>query len=189
MARSLDQVIVIDVEATCWEGAPPPGQASEVIEIGVCPVEAATGRRLGKTSILVRPERSAVSPFCTRLTTLTAEQVAGGVSFADASARLRKEFRTQDRLWASYGDYDRKQFERQCAAAGLNTPFGPSHLNVKTLFALARGLPHEVGMDQALELAGLPLEGTHHRGGDDAWNIAALLATLLTRLRLSEPAA
>ena len=25
-----------------------------------------------------------------------------------------------------------------------------------------------------------PLEGTHHRGHDDAWNIAALLANMIT---------
>lgn len=28
-----------------------------------------------------------------------------------------------------------------------------------------------------------PLEGTHHRAGDDAWNIAALLAAVLGRAR------
>jgi inhibitor of KinA sporulation pathway (predicted exonuclease) len=183
MARALDQVIVIDVEATCWEGAPPPGQESEIIEVGVCPIQTATGQRLGKSSILVRPERSEVSPFCTGLTTLTGEQVAAGIPFAEACARLRREFRTQDRLWASFGDYDRKQFERQCLSAGVSSPFGPSHLNVKTLFALTRGLPHEVGLAQALEMSGLPLEGTHHRGDDDAWNIAALLADLLARLK------
>jgi inhibitor of KinA sporulation pathway (predicted exonuclease) len=43
------------------------------------------------------------------------------------------------------------------------------------LFALGRGLTDEVGMDEALRLAGLPLEGTRHRGVDDAWNIAARL--------------
>ena len=29
-------------------------------------------------------------------------------------------------------------------------------------------------MSEALKRMGLPLEGTHHRGGDDAWNIAAI---------------
>jgi inhibitor of KinA sporulation pathway (predicted exonuclease) len=38
-------------------------------------------------------------------------------------------------------------------------------------------------MDQALAVLGLPLEGTHHRGGDDAWNIAAILGHLLARAR------
>jgi hypothetical protein len=41
-------------------------------------------------------------------------------------------------------------------------------LNVKTLFALAWGLRRELGMRRALERLELPLEGTHHRGVDDA---------------------
>ena len=36
---------------------------------------------------------------------------------------------------------------------------------------------------RALELLNLPLEGTHHRGGDDAWNIAAILSRLLLQTR------
>ena len=30
MARNLDRILVMDVEATCWEGDPPPGQISEI---------------------------------------------------------------------------------------------------------------------------------------------------------------
>jgi len=29
MARKLDRMLVVDVEATCWEGDPPPGQISK----------------------------------------------------------------------------------------------------------------------------------------------------------------
>ncbi|HWM03665.1 MAG TPA: 3'-5' exonuclease [Actinophytocola sp.] len=178
MARKvLDQVLVIDVESTCWDGPPPEGQRGEIIEIGVCALDVGSLERVGKESILVRPEHSVVSSFCTELTTITAADVAAGVTFAEACAVLRKE--AEGRVWASYGDYDRRQFERQCADVGVRYPFGIRHLNVKSLFALGRGLTDEVGMDEALRMAGLPLEGTHHRGVDDAWNIAALLARLL----------
>jgi inhibitor of KinA sporulation pathway (predicted exonuclease) len=34
-------------------------------------------------------------------------------------------------------------------------------------------------MSEALKQVGLPLEGTHHRGGDDACNIAAILSRVL----------
>jgi inhibitor of KinA sporulation pathway (predicted exonuclease) len=177
----LDHVLVVDVESTCWEGSPPPGEVSEIIEIGVCSVEVASGERGERRSILVRPVRSRVSPFCTRLTTLTQEQVDAGVSFAEACALLRKEFRSDRRVWASYGDYDRKMFERQCAAVGVKYPFGPRHVNVKTLFALTHALPREVGMAEAMRVAGRKLDGTHHRGHDDAYNIAGLLSVLLGR--------
>lgn len=183
MAKKLDHILVIDVEATCWDGPPPAGEANEIIEIGVCPLELGTGRRLGKRSILVRPTRSRVGPFCTRLTTLTPEQVATGVTFTEACEILHREYRSRERLWASFGDYDRTMFQKQCEATGVPYPFGPRHLNVKTLFAIARGLPHEVGMGEALGLLGVPLVGTHHRGDDDAWNIAGILAALVARLR------
>jgi inhibitor of KinA sporulation pathway (predicted exonuclease) len=183
MARHLDLIVVVDVESTCWEGAPPPGEENEIIEIGVATLEVGTCTRLERDSFLVVPERSKVSAFCTSLTTLTQEQVDGGIGFPQACTLLAKRYGTRERVWASYGDYDRRQFERQCAARRVPYPFGPTHLNVKSLFALARGLTREVGMAQALELAGLPLEGTHHRGGDDAWNIAGLLAALLLAAR------
>jgi inhibitor of KinA sporulation pathway (predicted exonuclease) len=179
MAKQLDHVIVIDIEATCWDGDPPPKQTSDIIEIGICPLELSTGRRLERRSLLVRPTRSTVSPFCTQLTTLTQQDVDGGISFADACLILDREYITQRRVWASYGDYDRKQIERQCKDMGVRYPFGPSHLNVKTLFALMRGMNHEVGMAQAVDMLGFHLSGTHHRGHDDAWNIAGILASLL----------
>ncbi len=179
MAKNLDQIVVIDLEATCWESNPPPGEENEIIEIGVCTLEVATGQRLDKESILVKPERSRVSEFCTRLTTLTQAQVEVGISFKQACSLLKTKYQTKDRLWASFGDYDRKQFERQCTGNGIGYPFGPGHINVKSLLAVTKGFTQEVGMDEALRRLNLPLIGTHHRGIDDAWNIAGILGYLL----------
>src|SRR5712692_4578814 len=110
----LDQVLVIDIEATCWEGSIPAGQESEIIEIGICTLEVVSGRRLEKRSILVKPEYSRVSQFCTELTGLTQEQVDRGIPFAEACFLLKKDFASDKRAWASYGNYDRLQIMRQC---------------------------------------------------------------------------
>lgn len=177
--RLLDRILVVDVEATCWDGDVPPGETNDIIEIGVTLLDVATATRTDKQGILVRPERSTVSAFCTELTTLTQKDVDGGISFADACALLRSEYRSHERVWASWGEYDRQQFERQCAALGVAYPFGTRHLNAKTLFSLAHALPRELGMAAALAHSGRPLEGTHHRGVDDAWNIAGMLGDLL----------
>lgn len=183
MAKRLDAIVVVDVESTCWEGAPPAGEEAEIIEVGVCLLDIRTLERRERASLLVRPERSRVSAFCTSLTTLTQEEVDRGVPFVEACGALERRFGARERPFASYGDYDRRQFERQCRARGVPYPFGPTHLNVKSLVALSQGLGREPGMAEALDRLGLPLEGTHHRGGDDAWNIAAILALLLRRLR------
>jgi inhibitor of KinA sporulation pathway (predicted exonuclease) len=181
MEKLFDQIIVIDVEATCWKDKAPDEQVSEIIEIGVCPLEVSSGTRLGKESILIRPEHSTVSEFCTHLTTLTQEQVNGGLSFEEACRLLREKYLTRKRTWASYGEYDRNQFERQCRLFGVEYPFGTRHINVKNLFALMNGLDRERGMAGALTYLGLSQEGTHHLGGDDAWNIARILLELLFR--------
>lgn len=187
MARKLDQIIVIDIEATCWPGPPPDGQESEIIEIGICPVDVATGERLEKRNILVQPTRSKVSAFCTELTGLTQREVSKGMPFRKACALLEREYLTRKRIWASYGDYDRHLFLRQCDLDGVEYPFSPGHINVKSLFGLINMMPYEVGLAHALEIANLEYEGRPHRGGDDAWNIGRLLSGLLLQQKFPTP--
>jgi inhibitor of KinA sporulation pathway (predicted exonuclease) len=183
MGRATDKIVVIDIEATCWQGEPPAGEESEIIEIGSTLLDVGTLELTDKRSILIRPVRSRVSPFCTRLTTLTQDQVERGCSLADGCQILRRELHAGQRPWASFGNYDRTMFQRCCSQLDLPYPFGTRHLNVKTLFAIVHCLPSEIGMRQALDFLGLPLEGTHHRGDDDAWNIGRILRALLEGAR------
>ncbi len=177
-----DKVVVVDVEATCWRGRAPAGQQSEIIEIGICLLDMETYQPSTGHSILVRPEHSLISPFCTRLTGLTQEQLlAEGISFAEALERMRRDYLTDQRVWASWGDYDRHMFERQCAQRGLPYPFSEQHVNVKVLFRTLNRLRRGIGVEQALEHIDQTFEGRPHRGRDDAYNIARLLAHLLAQ--------
>lgn len=181
MAKKLDKILVVDIEATCWEGKKPDDMESDIIEIGICLLDTKTGEVTDNRGIIVEPERSTISPFCTKLTTITPELIKQeGISFQEALRILKKEYLSQSRAWASFGAYDLKQFQRQCTALGRGFPFGPSHINVKTLFALKKQLGHEQGMAGALGILGYDLEGTHHRGVDDAKNIAKILRWILT---------
>jgi inhibitor of KinA sporulation pathway (predicted exonuclease) len=172
---------VVDVEATCWAGTTPPGAVNEIIEIGLTVVDMDARERIGKHRILVRSARSTVSPFCTELTGLTQAEVDTGVTFAEACRLLATEYDAGSRPWASWGDYDRKQFRSQCAASGVEYPFNREHTNAKQVFSEAYQLRKRQGMASALRIAGLPLEGRHHCGADDAWNIGALVLGLLNR--------
>ncbi|HLA45214.1 MAG TPA: 3'-5' exonuclease [Aggregatilineales bacterium] len=174
-----DQLIIVDVEATCWKDrTAPPGQQSEIIEIGVCLLDLESFTRSEKRSILVRPERSSVSEFCTQLTTLTQEQVDTGISFADACAMLVLDFGSENRIWGSWGNYDRKMFEYQCASFAANYPFSDTHINIKAWMADLKNT-RQMGLAAALRHLNLAMEGTHHRGDDDAWNIAQVMSVLL----------
>lgn len=180
MARKLDKILIVDIEATCWKASPPEGMTSDIIEVGICLLDVKTGEITANKGILVQPERSKISPFCTELTTITPELIENeAVPFKEALGQLHKDYLSQSRAWASYGAYDLRQFQRQCQDLGVGYPFGPSHINVKTLFALKQQMEHETGMAGALDMLDIPLEGTHHRGVDDAKNIAKILRWLL----------
>lgn len=183
MAKKLENMLIIDLEATCWDGATPVGMESEIIEIGLCVLDLQSLERKEKRAIMVKPERSEISPFCTELTTITAEDVKNGISFRAACKILRTEYNAQQVVWGSFGDYDRRQVEKQCLSFGVGYPFSTTHLNIKNLAAIIMGWEKELGMATTLEKLGLPLAGTHHRGIDDAWNIAGILAFLLQKMR------
>lgn len=181
MAKILDKILIVDVEATCWEGKPPHGMESEIIEIGICLLDVKSGEISENRGILVKPEKSVISPFCKELTSITQEMIdAEGISFKEACNVLRNEYKSQSRAWASFGAYDFNQFQKQCTLSGLPYPFNSSHINVKTLFALKKKLIHEQGMAGALAILDIPLEGKHHRGVDDAKNIAKIMNWILT---------
>jgi len=179
MVRLLDKIIVVDVEATCWEDKEKTRKESEIIEVGVCFLDVKTGEITHNRGIIVKPENSEVSEFCTELTTLTQDDVDNGISFRYACEFLMKEYQSRKRTWASYGQYDWFQFRKECENKYVPYPFSSCHINVKNLFALKNKLKREKGMAKALGMANIKLEGTHHRGKDDAYNIAKILRKIL----------
>ncbi len=183
MARNLTHILVIDVEATCWqEKIPPEGMFQEIIEVGICMVDLKTFEITDKESILVKPQNSNISSFCTKLTSITHEKVENlGISFEEACHKLLKKYDSRDTTWASWGDYDRIQFEKQCKRLNIPYPFGPTHINVKNLFSIVYKQEKEVGMKKALQVLGLELDGIHHRGVDDAYNISKILVLLINK--------
>jgi len=176
-----NKIIIIDLEATCWEGIPPKGEVSEIIEIGICLLDTLTGEISDNRGILVKPTHSKISPFCTQLTTITPELVAReGVSFEEALQILKNEYQVYQYTWASYGNYDRNMLQKQCALRKLPYPMRNEHINVKELFQEVTQHPKRLGMHQALNYLKIPLVGTHHRGKDDAYNIAKIMYKLIT---------
>lgn len=187
MASRLDpKLLIVDIESTCWEppSSKPFNQIQEIIEIGVAEVDISNFTIVRNEGILVKPTHSKVSEFCTKLTTLTQDQVDKGIFYKDACNLLMKEYNSSNKTWASWGDFDRKQFQKDCDLKKIKYPFGPRHINVKNLFSVLYNLDKELGLDAALDHLGMKLEGTHHRGVDDARNIAKVFIHLLKAARV-----
>jgi 3'-5' exoribonuclease 1 len=169
--------LVIDLEATCDDGGQVPKREMEIIEIGAVLVDCESFEPIAEFQSFVRPVRHPkLTPFCTQLTSITQAEVDAAPRFPAVLGALREFVEEHGRpLFCSWGNYDRGQFELDAKFHGLKLPFGSDHLNVKQAFSDTLGTSKRFGMAGALRELGFPLEGTHHRGIDDARNIARIL--------------
>jgi hypothetical protein len=138
MHKQFGTVVCIDIEATCWEkGMKPDDQVNEIIEIGLCFLDTFSLTISKPERLLVKPQQSTVSAFCTQLTSLTQQQLdTEGLSFPLACWLLKKSYRIDQYVWASFGAYEQKLFEQQCLDGLALYPFGPWHLNIQLLTGL-----------------------------------------------------
>ena len=171
-------VLVIDLEATCDDGDGLSASEMEIIEIGAV-WATAEGTVLDTFQALVRPVvRPQLTPFCRQLTNIQQADVDGAELFPAVAARLAsfaQLHQAEGATWGSWGQFDAKQLSRDCERHGIKSPLAAfAHVNLKRRFAKGRKIK-EVGMARALQMVGLPLDGSHHRGLDDARNIAKLL--------------
>lgn len=176
-------LIVVDLEATCWPDKDRQRSQSEIIEIGVAKIYLPNLEIKDKWTYIIKPQHSEISEFCTELTSITQEMVNKGVTLRQAAEDLINKHDSQHCVWASYGNYDRSMMERECKAKNVDYPFSPSHINVKDIVRVATG--GKVGMEKAMKALGLVMEGRHHRGVDDAYNTARICQLLFKRLRAS----
>lgn len=180
-----NNVLVVDVESTCWESYnfQPTSEKSEIIEIGVTEVNINKLTIIRNESILIRPQQSKISSFCTQLTSITPKMVENKYLFHEACNILEKDYKSNNKTMVSWGDYDKHMFEKNCSDFNRKYPFGKRHINLKNVFTILYGMNKEPGMESALKQLGIPLEGTHHRGGDDSNNIAKILIHVLKKFR------
>jgi 3'-5' exoribonuclease 1 len=163
--------LCIDLEATCWARGEKQ-KRMEIIEIGAVLYRPGAGV-VAERQIYVRPLESPIlSEFCKSLTGITQADIDGGLAYPDALAAL-VEFAGPEPLFCSWGDFDRRQFEKDCSLHEIDYPF-PLHLNLKRLFGTRTG-KGLMTLDIAVHDCGLKFQGRHHSGIADARNVAAIL--------------
>jgi 3'-5' exoribonuclease 1 len=183
-----DRFLVIDLEATCCNKETIKRHEMEIIEIGAVMLEAQNLTIIDEFQTFIKPLRHPIlTEFCQQLTSIRQKEVDFAPTYPEAINHLKKWlYQYSNFIFGSWGDYDRKQFEQDSKFHQIPYPIGSEHINLKQLFTENQGLPKRYGMAQALELAKLDLSGTHHRGIDDAKNIAKLMPYILGRVKLSK---
>jgi len=170
--------IILDLEATCWQDKSE-RRRSEIIEIGAVKINEHQ-ELVDEFSAFVQPiEHPELSDFCTELTTITQQDVDG----ADTLDVVIKAFWNwidldTPYLLGSWGRYDRNQFQKDCELHNLPQHWLKPHISLKHQYTVIKGLNRHAGMKGALWMEGIDLEGTHHRGIDDARNISKIFLKL-----------
>jgi inhibitor of KinA sporulation pathway (predicted exonuclease) len=177
--------IIFDLEATCWEDKT--DKVNEIIEIGA--VKLSKDLEIIDTfSQYVRPVNNPeLSDFCKLLTSIFQADIDSAKTFKDAIEDFERWILTDgsDVLLLSWGRYDKKQILAESIlknySGNIIKLLDEKHISLKHEFARIRK-ERACGMTRALEKLNLPLEGTHHRGIDDAKNITKIFKCVLPDL-------
>ena len=172
--------IIFDLEATCWEGSPP-GRVSEIIEIGAVKISQ-FGEVSDYFSRFVKPVLNpSLSFFCQDLTSIRQEDVDRAKSFAVVAEAFQDwiDIWEEDYTLCSWGSYDKRMLIQDCQLHRMEWDWVERHINLKYQYHQFRRLRKMWGMKSAIEAEGFEFEGTHHRGIDDAANLAKLFVKYL----------
>jgi 3'-5' exoribonuclease 1 len=171
--------VIFDLEATCYGNGEesPDGFFNEIIEIGALKLDP-DGNVVDKFSKFSKPKYfPKISKFCNELTTITQSDI----DYSDDISIVLEEFMiwSIDSHYVSWGFYDKTQIIKDLIRNDLETyieRIEDNHSSLKHLHAQWNKLKRNrgVGMNKALVMEGLELDGTHHRGIDDAINISKI---------------
>lgn len=178
--------VIVDLEATCDASGFPPAQM-ETIEIGAVGVTGPDVEPSEEFASFVQPVATRqLSEFCRNLTGITQNDVDTAEPFYAVFPRFVEWCETGGPFTlCSWGAYDQNQLRRDCERHKMTFPESfEQHINLKREFArLFETRP--LGMAGALRHLQIPLEGRHHRGIDDARNIARIAAHVLPRMQIN----
>ncbi|MBA3680350.1 MAG: exonuclease domain-containing protein [Bacteroidetes bacterium] len=166
--------IIVDLEATCWENKDLQ-KKNEIIEIGAVCINT-EGEIQSEFSEFVKPLINPVlSEFCKKLTTIKQNDIDAAESFKEVIERFKNWINVnEDYMLCSWGFYDKSQFKSDCELHKLGTNWLNHHISLKHQYAEIKKLQRPIGMAGALKIEKLQIDGTHHRGIDDARNIAKI---------------
>jgi len=165
--------IIFDLEATCWTDSK--GRQNETIEIGAVLINKKK-EIVKEFEKFIKPKvNPELSDFCKELTSISQENVDNADSFDVVIEEFKNWINIDEKyILCSWGKYDKKQFTVDSELHNLPVKWLKHHISIKHQYYKFKKLKRPVGMMQALRFENLSLDGIHHRGIDDARNIAKI---------------
>lgn len=168
-------VVIFDIEASCESRKINPNYNMETIEIGAVKMDGE--KIIDEFQTFIKPEYvDKLTPFCTELTGITFDDLENAPSFNEAIINFH-EFIYGHTIY-SCGEFDRKFLSQEIAEKGISqdhlmarNAIESSHVNLKRHYknVTSKHMRGMIGMAKDLNVK---LKGVHHRGLDDARNLA-----------------
>ena len=136
-----DKIVVVDVEALCWPYDNKKDKR-QIIEIGACLLDTVSLEITNTRSIYIKPRYGKVSKFCHSITGITQEDLdEKGLTYSEAIALLKREYKTKSRSWATWGTYDMSLFKahsdiNNMPLAYAKYPFTDDYTDVASLYSI-----------------------------------------------------
>ncbi len=197
--------IVFDLESTC--GPEIPNGESEIIEIGAVKLNEKL-EIIDEFQAFVRPVlHPTITYFCEELTSIKQADVDTAGTFNEVAVDFNywcNDYGKSEYYLCSWGFYDKKMLVADSKRWGLKYGWvDRNHISIKHQHGemlykdevqrlevsgmisttRTKQLKKGVGMAKALEMCNLKLDGTHHRGIDDARNIAKVFVKIFPNLK------
>lgn len=168
--------------------------SNTIIQIGIVIGDVYTGEILEKKGWFICTAEE-INPFITQLTTITQEQVDGGVFLDEAYREMTELYKKHNCTlnFVTWGGGDHRALREQLFAHYELNPglgkvlweYGHREFDVKTIFlalAMAGSKKVRSGLAKSMTRVGLAFEGTKHTAPDDAHNTLRLLTHLIRKL-------
>jgi len=184
----MKEYIIIDFEATCINPKDKNFQM-EIIEFAAVKCD----KEFNLVSEFAKFIRPALNPvltgFCKELTTIQQTDVDNAAGFAKVLADfvLWLNETPGEKMFCSWGRYDKNQLLADCKLHNAEFPFNDEHYNLKRI-CISKAIkeykmPAKIkGMSDVADFLKIKRTGTLHRGMDDCKNILQILK----RLKISE---
>ncbi|WP_438448915.1 exonuclease domain-containing protein [Gorillibacterium sp. sgz5001074] len=162
------------------------GQPSEIVEIGACKVDLTTRQVIENFQIYIVPGSGYFSKSTRSFINMTKEDAAGAVSFK-TGIRQFADWTGPDSYLCSWGKDDKLHIVNECVRKNIPLGWFRNYNDIQSQIGrLLSDQKGQMGLKNALALAGIEPVGKAHRGIDDARNTAELLIRFADRLKLEE---
>lgn len=152
------------------------GQLSEIIEIGACQVDLQSKQITRLFQQYILPKSGYITKSTREFINMTKEDMKRAVPFHTGIEQFC-QWLGHDYFLCSWGKDDRHHLINECVRNELSLDWLINYTDIQLQLGklLSENPKNQLGLLNALEIAGIDPTGKAHRGIDDAYNTALLL--------------